>query len=111
MFSPNAIIYLLCITCTLHAQQRVIVFENIFSGKKVELRKGNEIHLRFTVHDTADAPLDIAISDVTLLGTIESIEDSSLIILSKNKTFERVSLAVNVNSIEAFRKFSPFRPV
>ncbi len=31
-------------------------------------------------------------------------------LVSKNKTFDRVSLAVPVNSIEAFRKYSALRP-
>ena len=95
----------------LQAQEKVMVFQNIFSGKKVELKAGDAVHLRFTVHDTADVPLDIAISDVTLLGNIESIGDSSLMLVSKNKTFDRISLAVPVNSIEAFRKYSSLRPV
>ncbi|HYV95146.1 MAG TPA: hypothetical protein VE978_25445 [Chitinophagales bacterium] len=94
-----------------HAQQKVIVFQNIFSGKKIELKAGDEVHLRFTVHDTADAPLDIAISDVTLFGTIESVNDSSILLVSKNKTFDRISLTVPLNSIEAFRKYSSIRPV
>jgi len=89
----------------------VIVFQNIFSGKKIELKAGDEVHLRFTVHDTADAPLDIAISDVTLFGTIESVNDSSILLVSKNKTFDRISLTVPLNSIEAFRKYSSIRPV
>src|SRR5437870_1800023 len=94
----------------LHAQEKMIVFQNIFSEKKIELKAGDEVHLRFTVHDTADAPLDIAISDVTLFGTIEAINDSSIILVSKNKTFDRVTLTVPLNSIEAFRKYSTLRP-
>src|SRR4026209_2955577 len=93
------------------AQQKVLVFQNIFSGKKIELKAGDEVHLRFTVHDTADVPLDIAISDVTLFATIESVSDSFIFLVSKNKTFDRVSLTVPVNSIEAFRKYSSLRPV
>src|ERR1041384_569986 len=80
-----------------HSQEKLIVFRNIFSGKKVELKEGNEVHIRFTVHDTTDALIDIAISDVTLFGTIESIDDSSILLVSKNKTFDRVSLIVPVN--------------
>jgi hypothetical protein len=93
------------------AQEKVLVFQNFFSGKEVELKAGDAVHLRFTVHDTAEALLDIAISDVTLFGSIETVGDSSLVLVSKNKTFDRISLAVPVNSIEAFRKYSPLRPV
>ena len=94
----------------LQAQEKVLVFQNIFTGKKVELKAGDEVHMRFTVHDTADAPIDIAISDVTLFGSIETVDDSSLVLVSKNKTFDRISVTVPVNSIEAFRKYSPLRP-
>ena len=93
------------------AQDKVIVFQNIFSGKKIELKAGDQMHVRFRVHDTSDAPLDVAVSDVTLFGTIEFISDSSILFVSKNKIFDRVSLTVPLNSVEAFRKYSSVRPV
>ena len=111
----NSTPFILCclLSFILHsgAQDRVVTFENIFSGKKIELKAGDEVHLRFTVRDTADAPLDIAIADVTVFGTIESVGDSSVMLVTKNKTVDRISMAVPVNSIEAFRKYSPLRPV
>ena len=93
------------------AQERIILFQNIFSNKKVMLREGDEVHLKFIVHDTVDAPLDVAISEVTLFGTIDKIEDSSFTLVSKNKTFEKVSVKILVSSIDEFRKYHRIRPV
>lgn len=111
--NSSSLILCCCICAILRsqAQDRVLVFQNIFTGKKVELKAGDEVHVRFTVHDTADALLDIAISDVTLFGSIEAVDDSSVLVVSKNKTFDRISINVPVNSIEAFRKYSSLRPV
>jgi len=93
------------------AQERAIMFQNIFSEKKMTLHEGDEVHLKFTVHDTSDMPLDVAISEVTLFGKIEKIEDSSFTLVSKNKMFDRVSVDIRLNSIDAFRKYSRSRPV
>jgi hypothetical protein len=111
----NSLQLILCLVAAIviqsHGQNKVVVYQNIFSGKKINLESGDEVHLRFTVHDTADAPLDIAISDVTVFGTIESVGDSSVMLVTKNKTVDRISMAVPVKSIEAFRKYSPLRPI
>ena len=93
------------------AQERVVVFQNTFSGKKVILRTGDEVHMRFTVHDTADAPLDIAVSNLTVSGTIEWIGEHSFQVSSKNKYFDKATVTVPVTSVEAFRKYSEWRPV
>jgi hypothetical protein len=93
------------------AQERVVVFQNTFSGKKVILRSGDEVHMRFTVHDTADAPLDIAVSNLTVSGSIEWIGEHSFRISSKNKYFDRATVTVPLTSVEAFRKYSEWRPV
>lgn len=95
----------------LHAQERILVFENIFTGKHMELKTGDEVHLRFNVQDTADAPLDVTIGDVTVFGTVERINDKSMILSTKNKWFDRASITVSIDAIDAFRKYSPFRPL
>jgi hypothetical protein len=106
----STLILFLSASGVLNAQQRIILYENIFSHKEVRLRTGDEVHLRFTVHDTADAPFDVAVSDITVLGTIEAIGDSSVRLATKNKMFDRASITVPLQSIEAFRKFSGLRP-
>jgi len=95
----------------LYAQERIIVFQNIFTHKNVILRGGDEVHLKFIVHDTSDASLDIAISEVTLFGTIDKIGDSSFTLISKNKMFDKVAVNILVSSIDEFRKYSRYRPV
>jgi hypothetical protein len=93
------------------AQQKAIVLKNIFSGKEIELKAGDEVHIRFTVHDTSDFPLDVAVSNVTVSGEIEEVKDSSIVLTSKTKTVDRVSFTIPVNSIEAFRKYNSLRPL
>lgn len=45
------------------------------------LKTHDQVHLRFTVHDTASTYLDIAISDVTVTGVVEFIDDSTILLL------------------------------
>jgi hypothetical protein len=93
------------------AQEKVILFENIFSGKQVMLKAGDEVHLRFRVRDTSDIILDVAIADVTVMGKIEEVGDSNILLATKNKWFDRTTVVMPLYSIEAFRKYSPLRPV
>ena len=67
--------------------------------------------MQFSVHDVADASLDIAISDVTVTGTIEWIGDSTMRLASKNKMFQRATVVMPVQSVEAFRRYSELRPI
>ncbi|MBK9733030.1 MAG: hypothetical protein IPO83_17395 [Chitinophagaceae bacterium] len=105
------IYFLLLHTVILKAQDKVLVFENIFTGRKTELKAGDEVRLRFTVQDTVNAPFDVAVNDITVFGTIESISNNAIYLATKNKYFDRASIAIPHDGIESFRKYSPLRPI
>ncbi|MEO6168858.1 MAG: hypothetical protein ABIO46_03200 [Chitinophagales bacterium] len=110
--TAGIVVYFLCIQVLLvSAQEKILVFENIFSGKKVTLKSGDEVHLRFTVQDTVNAPFDVAVNDITIFGTVESLSSTTLYLATKNKYFDRTSISIPFTSIESFRKYSPLRPV
>lgn len=93
------------------AQEKVLVFQNIFSGKTVLLKAGDEVRLRFTVQDTVNAPFDVAVNDITVFGTIESISNNAVYLATRNKYFDRTSITVPHEGIESFRKYNPMRPL
>lgn len=93
------------------AQEKILVFRNIFDGKTVVLKAGDRIRLRFTVQDTMNAPFDVAVNDITVEGTIESITNKSVNLSARNKYFDRASLTVPNNGIESFRKYKALRPI
>lgn len=93
------------------AQEKVLVFQNIFNDKTVTLKAGDEVRLRFTVQDTVNAPFDVAVNDITVFGTIESISNNAVYLATKNKYFDRTSITVPHGGIESFRKYNPLRPI
>lgn len=110
-FWAAAINCLLTSQTPLAAQERILVFENIFSGKQVSLKAGDEVHLRFLVQDTLNAPFDVTVNDITVFGNVESVSGTTIHLATKNKYFDRTSVTIPFTSIESFRKYSPLRPV
>lgn len=93
------------------AQQRILVFENIFNGKKTALHPGDEVRMRFMVKDTLDAPFAVAVDDITITATIVSITNRALTLATKNKYFDHTTVSVPYDVIISFRKYSPLRPL
>jgi hypothetical protein len=104
------IVSFLLFSFLLQAQRSVLVFENRFTGKRVLLKPGDEVRLRFTVRDTVNAPFDVAVNDITVEATVEGISSTTIYLATKNKYFDRTSIEVPLSAIEAFRKYSPLRP-